>query len=85
MTEPRARPNQEQRRIGTTFGDDELSAMDEWGFARKIRNRSEVIRQLIRKGLEAEKMATTGSEFGDQNPADAATDNHQEMTDAERT
>lgn len=58
MNEPQARSESEQRRIGTTFTDDELTAMDEWGFSRKIRNRSEVIRQLVRKGLETTKATT---------------------------
>lgn len=58
MNEPQARSEGEQRRIGTTFTDDELVAMDEWGFSRKIRNRSEVIRQLVRKGLETTKATT---------------------------
>lgn len=85
MNEPQARPEQEQRRIGTTFTDEELAAMDEWGFFRKIRSRSEVIRRLVRKGLEAERMATTGVEIGVLPPVDADNNNHQEMTDAART
>lgn len=43
---------------------------------------SEIVR-CIRDRME--KMATTGSEFGDHNPAEAGNSNHQEMTDAERT
>lgn len=60
--------------------------MDEWGFSRKIRSRSEVIRQLVRKGLEAEKIATTGVEFGDTAPADTEQNNtHKESCSATST
>jgi hypothetical protein len=52
MPEPQARTSEEQRRIGTTFTDLELSAIDDWGFARKIRTRSETIRKLVAEGLK---------------------------------
>ncbi|WP_267550426.1 hypothetical protein [Rhizobium rhizogenes] len=54
MHEPQARSNEEQRRIGTTFTDTELNLIDEWGFARKIRSRSEAIRRLVADGLARE-------------------------------
>lgn len=86
MSSPQVRSDGKHRRIGTTFTDNELIAMDEWGFARKIRNRSEVIRQLVRKGLEAEKMATTGDEIGVTAPADAEQNNtHEESCSATST
>lgn len=67
------------------LNEQEESEIQAYRFGRHIGTKAEAVRTLIRKGLEAEKMATTGSEFGDQNPAGAATNNHQEMTDAERT
>lgn len=51
MTEPQARPNRERNRVGLTFTDDELYAIDDWGFAHKLRSRSEVIRRLVRMAL----------------------------------
>lgn len=33
--------------------DDELAALDDWRFARRIGSRSEAIRQLIAAGIEA--------------------------------
>ena len=50
MSDLQARSNEEQR-IGTTFSRAELAEIDDWGFARKIRSRSEVIRRLVREGL----------------------------------
>lgn len=43
------------RRVGTTFSDEELTRIDDWGFSRRIRDRAEVIRELVKKGLEAER------------------------------
>lgn len=43
---------------------------------------SEIVR-CIRDRME--KMATTGSKFGDQSPVEAGNSTHQEMNDAERT
>ena len=43
------------RRVGTTFSDEELTRIDDWGFSRRIRDRAVVIRELVRKGLEAER------------------------------
>jgi metal-responsive CopG/Arc/MetJ family transcriptional regulator len=58
LTEPQARSNPERRRIGSTFTDDELDAIDQWGFARRIRDRSETIRRLVEEGLKT-KTATS--------------------------
>lgn len=55
MNDLQARSNDEQR-IGTTFSRAELAEIDDWGFARKIRSRSEVIRRLVREGLKSEEM-----------------------------
>ncbi len=45
------------RRVGTTFSDEELTRIDDWGFSRRIRDRAVVIRELVKKGLEAERDA----------------------------
>lgn len=72
-------------RFVVMLNEQEDKEIQAYRFSRQIGTKAEAVRTLIRKGLETEKMATTGSEFGDQNPAGAATNNHQEMTDAERT
>lgn len=41
------------KRIATPMTQAELDAVDEWGFTRKIRNRTDVIRELVRRGLAA--------------------------------
>lgn len=60
MNDLQGRPNDE-RRIGTTFTRAELAEIDDWGFARKIRSRSEAIRRLVREGLEKEMPASAGN------------------------
>lgn len=59
MQEPQARSKPEHRRIGTTFTDTELNKIDEWGFARRIRDRSEAIRRLVSEALNAEVKTAT--------------------------
>ncbi|MBB3385522.1 MULTISPECIES: hypothetical protein [unclassified Rhizobium] len=59
MTQPQE-DDVPQRRIGTTFTDAELSQIDDWGFARKIRTRSEAIRRLVHNGLKTETPARAG-------------------------
>jgi len=49
MTAPKLRAD---RRVSTTFTDDDLDAIDSWGFSKRIRDRSEAIRQLVGYGLE---------------------------------
>lgn len=63
----------------------EARAIQDFRFAKRIATKAEAARTLIRKGLETEKSATTGSEFGDTSPVEAGNSNHQEMTDAKRT
>lgn len=46
------------RRVYTAFTEAELEQIDEWGFARRIRERSQVIRRLTLSGLEAESKET---------------------------
>lgn len=43
------------RRVGTTFSEEELTRIDDWGFSRRIRDRAVVIRELVKKALEAER------------------------------
>ena len=58
MNDRKARTSTEQQRIGTSFTLAELDEMDSWGFSRKIRSRSEVIRQLVREGLKRAETKT---------------------------
>lgn len=44
-------------RLALVMTPSELEAVDDWSFARRIRSRSEAIRQLIKLGLEAERRA----------------------------
>lgn len=39
-------------RIATPFTESELEKIDDWGFARRIRNRSDIVRELVLKGIE---------------------------------
>jgi len=43
----------DQKRVSTTFTEEELEKIDNWGFSLRIRDRSEAIRQLVKKGLSA--------------------------------
>lgn len=38
-------------RLSTPFSAEELEAIDAWGFSRRMRNRSDVIRELVKLGL----------------------------------
>ncbi|NSZ73345.1 hypothetical protein G6L74_06255 [Agrobacterium tumefaciens] len=40
-------------RIATPFTESELETIDDWGFARRIRNRSDIVRELVFAGIEA--------------------------------
>ena len=48
------------RRIPVMMTRSEVKAIDDWSFARRIRSRSEAIRQLVALGLKAEKEAKNG-------------------------
>jgi hypothetical protein len=50
---PRARYDAPVRRISTPLTDSEIAEIDDWGFARHIRDRSTALRQLIKAGLAA--------------------------------
>ncbi len=41
-------------RLNMMFAPSEIEAIDDWGFANRIRSRSDAIRRLIKRGLEAE-------------------------------
>lgn len=40
-----------QVRVSATFSPAELDRIDDWGFAQRIRDRSRVIRELVRIGM----------------------------------
>jgi len=42
-------------RVAAPFSSKELEQIDAWGFARRIRNRSDAIKALIQAGLKAEQ------------------------------
>jgi hypothetical protein len=48
------------QRIPVMMTRSEVKAVDDWSFARRIRSRSEAIRQLVALGLKAEKEAKNG-------------------------
>ncbi len=43
------------RRVATKLSPSELERIDEWGFQRRIRERSSAIRELVLEGLSASK------------------------------
>ncbi|MBX4901637.1 hypothetical protein HJA83_09850 [Rhizobium bangladeshense] len=59
MKELQAHSKPVHRRIGTTFTESELDQIDEWGFSRRIRDRSEAIRRLVSEALKAEVKTAT--------------------------
>lgn len=46
-------PEGELKRLSTPMTEAEIAAVDDWGFARRIRNRSDAVRLLIQAGIEA--------------------------------
>lgn len=46
-------PEGELKRLSTPMTAAEITAVDEWGFARRIRNRSDAVRLLVQAGIEA--------------------------------
>jgi hypothetical protein len=48
------------QRIPVMMTRSEVKAIDDWSFARRIRSRSEAIRQLVALGLKAQKEAKNG-------------------------
>jgi hypothetical protein len=56
----------------------EDQAIQSYRFACHIGSKGEAMRTLIRKGLEAEKVATAGEKFGDPTPTVAGHNNSSE-------
>ena len=52
---PRTTDNPRKNMAQTMLSDDELKALDDWAWERRIRSRSEAIRQLLQLGLDAAK------------------------------
>jgi len=48
-------------RVAAPFTSAELEQIDAWGFARRIRNRSDAIKALIQAGLKATEQQNTAS------------------------
>lgn len=73
-------------RVVLMMSDDDLGALDGWAIPAGLPSRSEAIRTLIRKGIEASASETaTGDKFGDQTPAAVETKtkgSHQEGVEA---
>lgn len=56
-------------RLQIMLSPEELSAVDDWRFSRRMPSRASAVRELLRRGLAAEGFATAGSglksqEFG---------------------
>ncbi len=63
--------SQETKEIRVTIlvSPTELKAIDDWSFDRRIRSRSEAIRQLVKNGIESEKeKRIQSSPHGAENP-----------------
>lgn len=54
MVRPRKGDEPLDQRVQLVLTTSELAALDDWRFARRIGSRSEAIRQLIARGLEAD-------------------------------
>ena len=48
-------------RLQIMLNDDELKALDDWRFARRMPSRASAIRELLRRGLAAEGAEVAGS------------------------
>lgn len=53
MSETKTQDEERPTRVAAPFLVAELEAIDAWGFSRRIRNRSDAIKALIKAGLEA--------------------------------
>ena len=49
---------QRAERLQIMLGEDELEAIDDWRFARKMPSRASAIRELIKRGLSADGFDT---------------------------
>jgi hypothetical protein len=61
-------------RLQVMLKEDEMAAIEEWRFGKRMPSRAAAIRELLRRGLEAEgfAFAPTGKQSGDFNVAEAA-------------
>lgn len=46
-------PREHTKRVALPLTEQEITEIDSWGFARRIRDRSAVLRELVRTGLAA--------------------------------
>lgn len=72
-------------RLVVMLNEQEDSEIQAYRFSRQIGSKAEAMRRLIKIGLEVERVATTGVEFGDQSPAEAENNSIQEKADAGNT
>lgn len=73
-------------RFALMISEAEDQAIQNYRFANRIGSKAEAARQLVAKGLEAEKMAATGVEIGVLSPVAAEDHNtHKECCDAAGT
>lgn len=66
-------------RFALMFEPEAIKRIDDYRHAKRISSRARAVRELIDKGLASEGIATTGSEFGDQNPVEAGNSTDQEI------
>ena len=46
---------EDRKRIATPFTEAELYQIDDWGFARRMRDRSQMVRELVFLGLQSSR------------------------------
>jgi hypothetical protein len=61
-------------RLQIMLTDDELAALDDWRFAKRMPSRASAVRELLKRGLAAEGIVLSGgvhsSDFGVLEPAE---------------
>lgn len=50
-----------EQRLQIMLTEEELSAIDDWRFARRMPTRAAAVRELLKRGLAAEGFATAGA------------------------
>jgi hypothetical protein len=66
-------------RLQIMLAPEELAALDDWRFQRRMPSRASAVRELLKRGLAAEGVVVAGgrtksSEFGVLNPTDGGAD-----------
>ena len=61
MIDREVRLASQPKRVAAPFSERELAEIDDWGFKRRIRDRSAVIRTLVRHALDAKTSAQVES------------------------